>query len=126
MQELFKKHKVDTENIVFVDAISKTITKAPAQTNQCYYVSAPSALTEMSLVISKFLKHDFEYLVFDSITNLVIYEKKAAVAKFISNIVNKTESSKTKAVFYALKTEEHATLIDQVGMFVDKVVNLTK
>ncbi|MBU0535614.1 MAG: DUF835 domain-containing protein [Nanoarchaeota archaeon] len=126
LKELFKKNHIDTDNVVFVDAISKTIKKAPAQTDQCYFVSSPSALTELSLVISKFLKHNFEYIIFDSITNLMIYENKDSVAKFISHLVNKTEASKTRAIFYALKTGEHQTLIDQVGMFVDKVINLNE
>lgn len=122
--ELFKKKKINTDNIVFIDAISKTIKTAPDQAENVYYISSPGALTELSLAISKFIKHNFDYLIFDSLTNLLIYESKAPVAKFVSSIVNKVKESKTKAVFYALSAKEQELLIKQCGMFVDKVIKL--
>ena len=126
LKELFQKHKIKNVNIMFIDAISKTIKKTPDQTNNCYYVSSPGALTEIAIVIDKFLVHKFEYLIFDSLTNLLIYEKKAPVAKFVASLVNKIRQSKTKAVFYALSVKEQEALIQQSGMFVDKVIELGK
>lgn len=124
--ELFKKNKVKVENIVFVDAISKTIKSVPDQSEGVYYVSSPGALTELSLVISKFIRHNFEYLIFDSLTNLLVYENKAPVAKFVSSLVNKIKESKTQAIFYALSVKEQEALIKESGMFVDKVIDLDK
>ncbi|MBS3124236.1 hypothetical protein J4437_06415 [Candidatus Woesearchaeota archaeon] len=124
--ELFKKNMIKTENIVFIDAISKTIKKVPDQDNGVYYVSSPGALTELSLVITKFVKHNFNYLIFDSLTNLLVYESRAPVAKFLSSLVNKIKESKVKAVFYALSVKEQDTLIKESGMFVDKVIDLEK
>lgn len=124
LKEEFKKKKVNTENIIFIDAISKTIKQVPQQTDSCYYVSSPGSLTEISIAIDRFLRHNFEYLVFDSLTNMLIYEKKAPVAKFISSIVNKIKQSKTKAVFYALKIKEQNEIIEEAEMFVDKIINI--
>ncbi|MFH2027579.1 MAG: hypothetical protein ABIJ08_00435 [Nanoarchaeota archaeon] len=124
LKELFTKSKVDVENIVFIDAISKSVKKTPDQADGCYYVSSPGALTEISLVISKFLRHEFEYMVFDSLTNLMIYAQKAPVAKFISSLINKIRGTKTKAVFYALGMEAHNELIKECEMFVDKVIQI--
>jgi poly-D-alanine transfer protein DltD len=126
LTELFSKNKVNLDNVVFIDAISATIKKVPSQTHGCYYVSSPSALTELSLVISKFLKHNFDYLIFDSLSNLTIYTKKAPVAKFLSNLVNKIDQSTTNAVFYALNTNEQKELIEECSMFVDEVVKTKK
>jgi archaellum biogenesis ATPase FlaH len=122
--ELFKKNKIKTESIVFVDAISKTIKNVPDQSDAVYYVSSPGALTELSLVISKFIRHDFDYLIFDSLTNLLVYESKAPVGKFVSSLVNKIKESKTRAIFYALSVKEQEALIKESGMFVDKVIEL--
>lgn len=126
LRELFKQNKVKTENIVFIDAISKTIRNVPDQENGVYYVTSPGALTELSLSIDKFLKHNFDYLIFDSLTNLLVYEQKSPVAKFVASLVNKIKESKTKAVFYALSIGEQEALINESGMFVDKVLNLDK
>jgi archaellum biogenesis ATPase FlaH len=124
LEETFKKKKINTENLVYIDAISKTIKSAPSQCDRCYYVSSPAALTELSLVTSKFLRHNFKYLIFDSLTNLVIYQKKAPVAKFLSSLINKIRSNKTKAVFYAVKVEGQEKLLQECSMFVDKVITL--
>jgi len=124
--ELFKQNKINIDNVVFVDAISKTIKSAPDQSDGVYYVSSPGALTEIGIVISKFLRHNFDYLVFDSLTNLLVYENKAPIGKFVSSLVNKIKESKTKAVFYALSVEEQQTMIKESGMFVDKVIELDK
>jgi hypothetical protein len=124
LKEEFKKAKIKTENIVFIDCISKTIKSVPDQTEGCYFISSPGALTEISIAIDRFLRHKFDYLVFDSLTNMLIYEKRAPVAKFVASLVNKIKATKTKAIFYALSVHEQQALIEETGMFVDKVVNL--
>lgn len=126
LKETFEKKKIKIDKIVFIDGISKTIKSTPDQTDSCYYVSSPSALTEISLAISKFLKHHFDYIVFDSLTSLLIYQKKAPVATFVQSIVNKIKESNTKALFYAVKVKEQEDLITEAEMFVDKVIDLGK
>jgi len=123
LKELFKKNKVNIKNIVFVDAISKSLKKVPDSDNQVYYVSSPGALTELSLVIEKFLRYKFDYLIFDSITNLTIYNKMPVCAKFMTSLINKIKKTKTKAAFYALNIKEQEGMINQAGMFVDKVID---
>lgn len=120
--EIFNKKKIDMKNVFFVDAISNTIKKVESSTDNCYYCSSPGALTELSLVINKFLDHKFDYLVFDSITNLAIYQDKKPILKFLSSIVNKTKESGTKSIFYAISLKEQEDLIKESGIFVDKVV----
>lgn len=124
LKESFKKAKIKTENILFIDAISKTIKSVPNQTEGCYFVSSPGSLTEISIAIDRIIRHNFDYLVFDSLTNLLVYEQKAPVAKFVSSLVNKIKGSKTKAVFFALDVKEQAALIEESGMFVDKTIVL--
>lgn len=123
LKEDFIKSKVNVNNILFVDAISKTIKSVPEQAKGVYYLSSPSSLTEISLQVSSLVKHDFDYIVFDSLTNLLIYQGKAPVAKFLSTIINKIRDSNTRAVFYCLDVKEHEELIEEASMFVDKVLH---
>ena len=122
LKEDFGKAKIKTENIVFIDAISKTIKQVPDQTEGCYFISSPGSLTELSIAVDRFLRHGYDYIVFDSLTNMLIYEQKAPVAKFVSSLVNKIRATKTKVVFYALSVKEQQALIEETGMFVDKVL----
>jgi len=125
LTETFQKKGVDIANFVFVDGISETI-KEVSDSKQCFFINSPAALTELSIVISKLLKQGIEYLVFDSFTNLLVYQKRAPVTKFVLNTVAKTRSTKTKAVFFAVSVREQESLIQESSMFVDKVIDLSK
>jgi archaellum biogenesis ATPase FlaH len=126
LSALFTKHKVNTQSVAFVDAISKTFKKVPAQTENCIYVSSPAALTELSIAISEMLKLKFDYLIFDSLTNLLIYQDTAPISKFVSGIVNKIREADSQGVFYALNTEKQNKVINECCMFVDRVVDTQK
>ncbi len=126
LKDVFQKNKINVKNIVFIDCISKTIKECPNNIEGCYFVESPAALTELSLTITKLLKQNFTYLIFDSLTNLLIYEKKAPVARFVSIIANKIRETKTKAMFYTLSITEQEELIKESEMFVDKVIDLGK
>jgi len=66
LKEFFKKNKINIGNIVFIDAISNVIQNPPDQTANCYFLDSPHSLQELSLKINKFLRHKFDYLIFDS------------------------------------------------------------
>jgi len=121
LSETFKKKRVNLKNIIFIDAISKSL-GAGEESDQSLHVSSPGALTELSLVIGKVLKHEFDYLIFDSLTNLMTYNPPEVVSKFISSMGSKIKKSGTKAVFYALDVKEHEGMIQKCGMYVDKVI----
>ena len=122
--EKFKAKKVKIDRMMFVDGISKTIKRVPADSKACIYTSSPESLTEMSLAISKCLRENPDYLIFDSLTNLLIYQNKEPAAKFVSSIINKIKASNTKAVMYALGAKQEDFLIQETGMFVDNVVTM--
>ncbi len=121
LKETFKKNKVEFKDMVFIDSISKSLKKVPDSADQVYYVSNPGALTELSVVIGKFLRHDFDYLIFDSVTNLNIYNKTPVCIKFINSLVNKIKRSKTKAVFYAVG-EKLDELPEHISSIMDRVL----
>ncbi len=124
LKELFEKKKVNLENITFVDCITKSIKNTAQQGYNVYFISSPGALTELSLVITKFMRHKFEYLIFDSLTNMVVYQNQKVVVKFVSSLINKIKDSSTKAVFYGLKGKEQEDLVNKVSTFVDNVLDV--
>ena len=122
--ENFKKKKIKVDNIMFVDAISRTIKQVPKGNKMIIYTSSPESLTELLLAISRCLKEEPDYLIFDSLTNLLIYKDKEPCAKFVSTIINKIKAGNTKAVLYALGNKQEDFLIQETGMFVDNVVSM--
>ena len=94
--------------------------------HQVHYQLSPEALTEISIAVDKMLEHNFKFLIFDSLTNLIIYTEREPIAKFIASLVNKIKTSNTRAIFYAVRIKEQEELINEAGMFVDKVIELGK
>ncbi|MEK6959084.1 MAG: hypothetical protein AABW59_03510 [archaeon] len=126
LREIFAKKKIDTSSFTFVDAISRTIKEGPEQGKGVYYINSPSALTELSIIVHKLLEKKFDYLVFDSLSNLTVYQKKETIVKFISLLANRIKATKTKSIIYAVKINDDEAAIQQSSMYVDKVIDLSK
>jgi len=126
MKEIFKENKINSGNIVVIDAISKSIRKVPSQTDGCYYVSSPNSLTELEIAVLKVLRHGFSYLVFDSLSTMMFYQKNAPVAKFVAALANNARQNNAKALFYTVKSAEQSQMVSDVGTLVDKVIDLGK
>ncbi|MFH2028673.1 MAG: hypothetical protein ABIJ08_06015 [Nanoarchaeota archaeon] len=124
LMELFKKNNTDIKNIFFIDAISMMIKDMPNETESVAYISSPTALTDLSVRISQALSRNFDYIIFDSITNLYLHEYDEVVAVFVSSLVTRIKDTKTKTIFYALKLKEHEELLKVNSMFVDKTIDL--
>lgn len=121
LKETFSKAGINIEKFLFLDCISKTI-KSVDNTEDAYYISSPAALTELSLALTKLTKGDFEYVVFDSITNLLTYSPKTTVIKFITFLINNIRESDTKAVFYMLDIEEYKQVLQECGTMMDETI----
>ena len=115
---------IDLNNFIFIDGITKSIGKVENRDN-CYFVSSPQALTELSIVVAEFLRYQFDYVIVDSLTTLLIYQKsEQPVVKFLSNIVHKITESGSRGIFYALNIDDHNLLIQESSMITDKLIDL--
>jgi hypothetical protein len=118
--ELFKKNKINTENIVFVDAISSKIKFVPEQSSRVYYVP----FTKIPWAMTKFLRHKFEYIIFDCLTDLLVYQRKKTVLKFVTYSIKEAKKSKTKFIFFAVSGEKGNKLISEIAKLMDKNIYL--
>ena len=121
--DFFNSENINSDNMVFIDSITKSI-KQVENTKNCYFVSSSQALTELSLVITEVLQQKFDYLIFDSLTILMFYQRsEEPVIRFILNIVNKIKTTDCKGIFYILNTKKHEALIEQSFMVMDKILD---
>ncbi len=123
LKERFRKEKVNLKNIVFVDCISKTIIDVK-NTRGITYVDTPNSLTEIGLQISDALNSGFNFIIFDSVTTLLVYQKTMNIGKFIANISNKVSIKNGRALFYVLSLAEQKAMIQEISVAMDKVVSL--
>src|SRR3989338_6978118 len=98
LRQIFEKNNIKLENIKFIDAITRTFKKVD-DTEKGKFCSSPMAMTEISLKINEILKENFDYLIFDSITSILMQEKNTALIKFITDLEHKSKNATTKSIF---------------------------
>jgi archaellum biogenesis ATPase FlaH len=96
-------------------------------TQDCYFVSSPQALTELSIVASEFLAQNIDFVILDSLTTLLIYQKKVdPIVKFVTKMVNTSKKENSHMIFFVLDTPEHQLLIEESSMVMDAVYNFSE
>lgn len=125
MRDELKKNHAKMRNISFIDGITKTIGLAPedVKPSDCRFISSPGALTEISIAVGKALESHVDYIILDSLSNVSIYQDKDTVSRFVSSIANKARTSKVRAIFYLIDSEQSQVIVKECGMMVDKVVH---
>jgi hypothetical protein len=124
LQETFAKKRIKLNQIIYIDAISQTI-KQPKKIDNCHFVSSPGQLRFIASAMIKLMNHKFDYLIFDSLTNLSVYKRKDAIAKFITVIANKAKESNTKLLFYGVGKRDDDIILKHTCTVVDEVIDLT-
>ena len=122
----FKKEEIPSDKIVYIDAITKSM-EPVENTQDCYFVSSPQALTELSIVASEFLAQNIDFVILDSLTTLLIYQKKVdPVVKFVTKMVNTSKKENSHMIFFVLDTPEHQLLIEESSMVMDSVYTFSE
>lgn len=123
LSDFFKKNNISESKFRFVDVMTNTVQDAKS-TQDCAFVSGPSALTEIGVAFSKMSENTNASLI-DSITTLLVYENENSVIRFTHSLMTKTRLLSMKAVFIALKEDTNTNLIKDIHMFSDKVIYLS-
>ncbi|MDP2666266.1 MAG: hypothetical protein Q8P05_02085 [Candidatus Diapherotrites archaeon] len=124
LAESLKHNQVNLENIFFVDAISKTFTNNPPSSPLIAYADSPGNFDSLNKVLDMTLPQKFDFLIFDSVTNVLVYRDIPSTVQFLSSLVRRIREHSTKAVFFTLQIDKHQELIQESYMFMDRVVDM--
>ena len=117
--------KVDTSKFVFIDCVTKTAVAQPEEHEDCIYVTAPNALTELSIAVTKSIQKNYpDVVLFDSLSTLLIYENPMIISQFIHSLTNKMNAFGVNIAFTILEGDKEQGLIKDMNMFLEKVVNV--
>ena len=123
LTQKLKAGRVNISKILFVDGISKSAGQN-VEADNCICVESAGALTKLSLIVTKAINSKkFDGLLFDSLSTLLIYNKKEAVTKFVQSMVNKLRKAKMTGAFTALEGDTEEGLLKDIGLFVDEIVS---
>ena len=122
--KFFKQNDINVEKFAFIDGVTSTVRKADSSEN-CRFIPAPNALTELNLMIAKECKEYMpDLLIFDSLSSLLIYEKEPVLLRFVHTIVNELRMNNVKSIFTLLKEDYDSRAIKDISLFVDKIIKV--
>lgn len=119
-----RDNNVDTSKFLFIDAITKPF-KSVKKLDNCIFVSSIHAIGELSIAIEKSLeKGKFDTLIFDSLSTMLIYHHASVTTKFIHSLIGRLRVLNCAAVFTCLESDEESSLVKDLGMIVDKIMEV--
>ncbi|MFH1317035.1 MAG: hypothetical protein ABII01_05950 [Candidatus Woesearchaeota archaeon] len=127
LESSFKAAGIDTNNVFFIDAISRGVGPYTEKENMLF-VSSPQALSELSIAITQSLSTGvFDVIVFDSLSSLYVMNlKSGSIERFTNFVINKIRAENKKGVFMVLEDDEDNDSMKKSCMYVDKVVRWTE
>ncbi len=122
MQGIFKKSKIDTNLIIFIDAVTKTAGGKTEKTDKCLFIGSPENLSDISMAMDQAIRSlpsKERFVFFDSLSTLLLYNEVETVARFIHFLSGKMRVWKVEAVIVSLRKEKDKELIDELTQFCD-------
>ena len=119
-----KSKSIKTENILFIDCISKQIKQDTSkEADNCIYIGSPQNLTAISIAVNESIKSmkGKKMLLLDSLSILLIYNDANTIGKFSNFLLNKMRAADVDTVVLALESDANKDIIKQIESFVDEV-----
>jgi KaiC/GvpD/RAD55 family RecA-like ATPase len=124
LSDMMKKKKIDPKKIFFIDAISKTVGEKEKSGN-CKLISNPSALTDLSIQINQsFNSKNPKFLIFDSLSAMIIYNSEIAVVRFTHYMINNLRKNKVMGVIFITKNDINKKTLSSITMFCDNIIKI--
>ena len=127
IKRVFEKEKIDLTNVIFIDAVTKTVGGKVTKTNECLFIGSPEDLSDISIAMDQAVmaipKKD-KFVFFDSLSTLLLYNNVGVVAKFVHFISGKMRTWKVKGIIISLRRDVDKDLIEQLKSYCDVTLEL--
>ncbi len=127
IKRLLDKEHIDSSAIIFIDAVT-LMTGNKGEGTNCRYLRSPENLTDMSIALSEAvssLSPSKVYVIVDSLSTLLLYNKMTTVVKFAHILTAKIKQYGAKGLVMSSKGDSADIFIDQIFKFFDKVIDLS-
>lgn len=120
-----EKGGVVVDKLFFIDAVTRIVLASPGDAQNCLYTTSPKHLQEISVALSKIAVKNpsVRFLVFDSLSTLLVYNDLASVKKFVHFLVTALRQLRMVGVLFALD-KPPSELIEFTEALSDKSVVL--
>ncbi|MFC1732998.1 hypothetical protein ACFL6I_22075 [candidate division KSB1 bacterium] len=122
MASQFKKEGIDTDMIIFIDAVTKTAGGEVEKTDKCLFIGNPENLSDISVAMDQAvmaLPSKEKFVFFDSLNTLLLFNSLSTVARFVHFLAGKMRTWKVKGIIISLEKRAHKELIDELNQYCD-------
>ncbi len=119
---------VDMRMIIFIDGVTDTAGR-PRKTDGCLFLPDMTSLTDMGIIIDQAIgsiPHESKFILFDSLSTLLIYNNTGSVAKFIHYLSGRIREWDVDGIFLSLERESDRELLSQLSLFCDKTIHFNR
>lgn len=122
MLEIFDKENIDTKRLLFIECTGQ---EQKSKVNNCVSLKSNQSLTELSLSISEACKNKKnQFIFFDSVSTLLIYNNLETTERFIHYIVNRIKNLGLFMVLISIDEEKSNKLLPILSQFCDKIIKI--
>lgn len=126
IREIFREENIDTKKFLFIDAISKGV-KPDITDHGILFINSPKNFEKFKTELNQILdKEKVECLIFDSLSTLLVYQDQNNIIKFAHDLITKLMIAKASGIFSCLSEDVDSAVINDISMFVDEVVDISK
>ena len=121
---MLQKERINQSRILFIDSISISPPKE-ANIENCVYNKSPQSLTSLSLTIAAAVTNaDFDFIIFDSISTLLVYNNQKTVERFTQYIISKFKAFKLTGILLMVEEQDSEKLLPILQQFCTKYIEL--
>lgn len=123
LMEIFNKNGINTQNIFFIDAITKMTGGKETEAKNCLFLDSPSNLTDITIAMRQAVKlmgDVKKFIFFDALSTLLIYNQGGSVIKFAHFLTGRIRDWKAEGVIISVQKEMDEKLTSQLIQFCDK------
>ncbi len=127
IKKQFQKEKIDVTNVIFIDAVTKTVGGKIEKKKDCLYIGNPKNLSDISIAMDQAIMAipaKNKFLFFDSLSTLLLYNDVRVVAKFVHFLSGKMRVWKVKGIIISLRRTKDQELIEELKGFCDVTLDL--
>ena len=122
---LYKKSNIKTENLFFLDCVSKNGTTKQDKANNVLYIENLSDLTHILISIDETIKRiKVKYILIDSINTMLIHNKQDIFARFLHSLMTKLRLKSINGLLISFEDEKNKEIRAEIAQLCDKVIKV--
>lgn len=123
-----KDNGINTENIFFIDAITKSVSEEIRISEDCLYIPSPSRLTDLSIALSQALggmrRKESKFIFIDSLSTLLIYNSFDVISKFIHFLISRLRLFGLVGIIISIEKQVDERMLNLLTEMCDEIVEV--